>query len=758
MKTRIILTGIVVCGLAVGLAAAQAPLAERIPSGALVYVGWAGQTLPFSGSMFGQLINDPAVGQILGAIRKGVLADIDDPKGQQAFRDAWGMAKVAWKHPIALAVLDVKKGEKGPEPSAVLLIDLGRDRDAFAKHLDAVLAATGEKLPFTDAAIAGVNYKTCATPIGVPVAVGYMGNIFFLAAGADLPKRLIELGEPQSLQADKEFAAAMKAVSGENVQGAFYVDVARVKAVVESFTGGPAPPGAKAASPVQKISAALGVDKVHAVAGAVRVIDRGLYTKAKVFTPAPHRGLLLALAGKPLSDADLATLPADSLYACAINLSPKDAYDELRRVVGAISPQADQQLARGLAQVDKMLGLSIVEDVLANLGDTWTFATAPSLGGLLTGTILSVEVKDEAKFKAAADKITAFFRNMLSPPASAPAEATSRPRRGSRPRIDTVRVDRTDVHYVAFALRRTPVPVAPAWAIHKKRLYIAGWPQVIQAAIAANGAAPLTKNPAYQKARARITGKPVALSYCNTPAIVRHAYPLILLAGTALANAAASELGVSAQPGWLPSLPVMEKYLWPQISAASAEADGVVFESYGSMPGVGLAAAPVASPLTVAALMPALGRARHKARRARSMANLSGMGKAIAIYMNDGVNDRPPPNLAAVVAGKFFPPQVLVSPHRDHRRKVPRLVNGKLVGDVDYVYLYYPKLDELQGWKKRQILAYERPEYYRGEGTVVLYTDFSVQWVDGDRFREQLRRSKQVQDKMVEAKKDTGEF
>ena len=46
--------------------------------------------------------------------------------------------------------------------------------------------------------------------------------------------------------------------------------------------------------------------------------------------------------------------------------------------------------------------------------------------------------------------------------------------------------------------------------------------------------------------------------------------------------------------------------------------------------------------LLVSILMPGLGRARELARRARCMSNLSGVGKALAIYINDGANDEWP--------------------------------------------------------------------------------------------------------------------
>jgi len=53
------------------------------------------------------------------------------------------MARIAWQHPAAAALIDLKKGEREPQPTAALLIDLGKDKPAFAKHLAAAATVRG---------------------------------------------------------------------------------------------------------------------------------------------------------------------------------------------------------------------------------------------------------------------------------------------------------------------------------------------------------------------------------------------------------------------------------------------------------------------------------------------------------------------------------------------------------------------------------------------------------------------------------------
>jgi len=724
MTTRMILTGAVLCAMVVaGPAVGAEPLADKAPAGTLAYAGWAGKSLTFSGSMLGQLVDDPTTGRIFAAIHDAIIRNIRDREGRTAFESAWGMAKIAWKHPIAVVLLGVKPGEKGPVPDAAILIQLGREKAAFAKHLDTILDLVGEDIRITDAAVGNVDYKTFGTPLGFDVSFGYLGkDMFFVATGPETPKRLIELTPEKSLKTDKKFAAAMKAVSGENVQVACYLDIDGLLKAVEALT----PP--RGMAQVKRIIAAVGIDKVQALAGTIRVIDRGMYTKTKLFTPAPHRGVLLAMAGKPLTDADLAGLPADSLIAGAVNLSPKDAWDQLRESARKIDPNAEKKIVAELDKVGKKMEVSIVEDVLANLGDTWLLASAPSLGGVLTGTVLSVEVKDEAKLKAAAAKITAFVKDRLPPAAMPP-----RQRRG--PIIEALRAGRTEINYVSFAGMRPIIPLSPAWTLYKKRFYLAGWPQVIQAAIAGNGRQPLTKDPAFRKARAKITGKASALFYCNVPAVVRHAYPFILAGWTAAASQVARELNTPISPAWLPSLPKMEKYLWPQISAVSADADGIVFESYGSLPGVGLVAGPMTSPLTVAVLVPALARARHNAKTA---SNLHMIGMGLHMYAADHDGDFAP-DLAAL-KDYLGGTRMFVSPLSG--RKPPKMVGDKLVGEIDYIYV--PGANTDMRAADEVILAYERPENHKGRGTYALFGDAHVEWMNMKTFRKALARSQEL--------------
>ncbi|GAG45049.1 unnamed protein product, partial [marine sediment metagenome] len=221
----------------------------------------------------------------------------------------------------------------------------------------------------------------------------------------------------------------------------------------------------------------------------------------------------------------------------------------LRCLLRQVNPEADEELTEKLAKMEEDIGVSITEDILSNLGDTWVLASAPSQGGFLTGTLLRVEIKDAEKLAAAIRKVEDFIKRRYGPsPQTRPASGPSLgPPSRHRISIETIRAGQTEIHYL-FVSGGSPMPIAPAWAIHNDQLYLAGWPQVLVSAIEATGAASLMQEPMFRKTRARISGQPSAMVYTNTPKMLRLTYHWLLLGWSMGAGALSGELGVLVRP------------------------------------------------------------------------------------------------------------------------------------------------------------------------------------------------------------------
>jgi len=700
---------------------ADAPLADKLPAGSLAYIGWAGRNLPFDGSHAGQLLQEPAVGHMLGALKQ-VIDKLPDKNIQHV----WALAGIAWQHPIAFSLIELGPGPQGrPTVSAALLIELGKDQAAFAKQLDAIML--NAKVPVSEASIGKVKYRTIASPVGV-ISLGYNGNTFFLTVGDRTAQTLLSVKAAASLKTDKAFIARRKDTAGENEQLAYCVDVTQLKArVAKVISGAPAAGAVRNGAPADKakglkILDALGLGKISVVSGSMRIVDKGLLTKARILTPAPHRGLLLPLGGAALRKSDLAAAPDDTIFLGAMKLSPSALYAEILTVARQIDPDTEKEILNGIREAEKELGISISKDILGSLSDTWILTSAPSLGGLGTGTVLTVDVKDPKKLQAAIDKIKAFVKKQSGPPESR--------RRG--PSIETFKSGKFEVHAL-----RVGAPVTPTLAISGKKLYFALWPQVVIAAVENGGKKPLARNAAFKALRARVSPKASVLSYVDTPSLVRNVYNFILIGWTALAGEMHGSRGMPFSPkaDWLPALPKIEKYLSPEIAAVSSDANGITVESYGSLPVVSnyLTSMVSAAPAVVAVLIPAIQRAKALAGQAASKANLRGIGMGIAMYRAEN-NNQAPPSLTTLVEKGYITARALVSPISG--RRMPTDSKGLPMGKSDYIYIVPGPTPA-----GHLICAYELPENYRKRGTCVLHVSGAVTWMDMPAFKALLKKT-----------------
>jgi len=756
--------------LAAGGAAAQPeqtpppPLADRLPAGTIFYAGWAGRSLglTWEGSAVGQLLREPVMERNIAALKQWLL-EASPIKDHPATAPAWNLAALAWQRPIALAVLEVEPEAERVE--AAVIIGVGEKREAFAAAVDKLLAAVAKPEQIKDVTIGAATFRQIAGPEEhEPVSFGFIENRFVLTLGERAPQMLLAVQPEASLATADRFTAAMKPVAGENTQLALWLDAAKVqKLLKQAFPPGEAaeaPPAGRRPNPATfawALAEALGLAKVDSVVGTVRIVERGMLSTTRIVTPAPHRGALLPLAGAPLRDADLAGVPADALFAAALNLSPSAALAELRRALASAAPEAAEELEEGLAEAQEELGVSIERDLLGNLGDTWVLASAPSYGGWVTGTVLSVEVTDEKALAAALAKIEAFANRQMNPqrpregrvgearadgapPAQdEPTEREAHPAR-TQFTFHTHQAGPLEIRYLSGALPDVPLPVKPAWAVHKGRLYVAAWPQVIQAAVENAGANPLTADAHFQRLRAQLGPRASALVYVNQPKLTRAAYTALLPLATMGLSAGRAHVNLPETLG-LPALSRLEKHVWGQLSTVRSDEGGITFQSYGSSIGLGMAN-PAAAGLMTSALVPALARSRGLARRAVSASNVHQISLGVHMYAADHDGAMPPDidSLLPYVGSA----EVFVSPASG--RKPPRVVDGKIVGEVDYVYLPWTRLRAI-GDPTRAIIAYERPENYDGKETNVAFADGHVERMPMGAFRRALDRSEKARRK-----------
>ena len=125
-------------------------------------------------------------------------------------------------------------------------------------------------------------------------------------------------------------------------------------------------------------------------------------------------------------------------------------------------------------------------------------------------------------------------------------------------------------------------------------------------------------------------------------------------------------------------------------------------------------------------------RGRTVAKRAASMANLTGIGMAMMIYTTDGVNDAWPPDLEALVKAKQ-PAKMFVSPSSG--RKSPYDAKGRFKSD--YIYIKGMPTSSPGG----MILIYEPPQFNKFEKVLVLDVNLSVSIMKPGEFKREIEKT-----------------
>jgi hypothetical protein len=730
-KVRIALAiGFVV--LSCQLAQAAPPLADRLPEGTLVYCGMA----PASTEGLVKLLEQPDVKPLVDSLKAFALSKMDNADEKVQFEQVVALALTALKHPAAVALIDVQPpapndAQPAPKISAALILDLEKDKDAFAADLKKLLAAIKDA-KFVEATTAGVTYQQVPMPQGNTLSFGFAGNMFFLTVGDKTVEALLALadGKGKSLAANPTFAAAMKEVGGESPMQAFYVDAKSVLSTIKKFVPEPETPAADGPPSFWTIVRALGLDGVTTIVAASAMQGGQEVDKLRIASPAPHRGILTLLAGKPLGKNALDGVPADADIVLTLNLSPTQVLEQLRASAKLVEPRAAAQIDSGLAALSGQLNLDIEKDLLASVGDQWMLVSAQSLGGLLTGTGVVIELKDAKKFGECLVKLETFAKAMLNAP-NMTSEGQTVPAAGVGPKIASYKVGDLDIHYLTN--KGASWPVAPAWAVVKNRLYVAGFPQVVETMALGGSEKPLAGDARFAALRKLVAPEACGLSYVNPERLLRMLYGVPLAVSAVLSNMPDMP---NFPPTLLPALPKLEKFITPSIGAISNDDKGVTLESTGGFSGASLAALP----MTLAVALPALGHARENVKKTMSATHLSAIGKALQLYFADN-NDQWPGDLTKLVEKGLLTADCFYSPLNDHRPTAGAVdVAGKPIGPIDYEYLG----GQFDAKTPPDLLvAYDTVEMKLGGGCSALFVDGSVRRVTPTEFTRLLAKTQE---------------
>ncbi len=704
-------------------------LPEMLPADTLLYIGWPGAEALAEANRataLGKLLAEPEIVQsrqkwreeVWPAIRKLILKEIgDNAQAVTAFEFAMEAADLCWRRPASIALVGVDMGMFGPMVDVAVIVDAGPQAADLAKQLDEVLKDM--ELPFgqaSDLPVGDATFRQLPIMPAIPLRYGVYRDKFVVTLGLKVTGHLLAGAESRSLAESERFIAAMKYVEGSTSVPTGYLDLAGVVATLERFQpmfAGMNLPVLGEPGGVRKMLNGIGFGSVQSLSGSIIVQDQGYKTQTFIHVPGLNAIPDVKIRKTTISDADLAVVPRNVRWATVSVQDIPAGYKQIMGLLTIMSPEITGQVTQVLDDFEQKTGLRVVDDILGAFGEKTAIFDAPEHGGIwLTGMVIVAEAKKDSRLNEAMEKLVAYLAERFE----------------VKDRMTIARDTYRGCEMTYLNVTGIPMPVAPAWTQYEGRYIVAWYPQMVRATLdhLMDKNESILANADFQRGRKLMPAGIASISYVDDQGTMRFLYSVALpLAQTLMAMG--QDKGVPANITLFPSWPAIGKHMFGTVSVQVVQDEGMRFISHGVVPlgTMSMTTSVGVSSMMVSILLPSLARARELSKRTVSAANLAGIGKAMYVYANEN-DDKFPPSLQTLVEIGAISPTTLISP--------------KDAPDKGSSYIYIEGQTTSDHYDN--ILIYEDPDNYAGEGTNVLFVDSHVEFMTMPAFEQALDKTK----------------
>jgi hypothetical protein len=539
---------------------------------------------------------------------------------------------------------------------------------------------------------------------GVPGYWGWVSNYFVFA---------INDGKGAAVKYLSKLRAAapvyLEKVSGTGDLLAVYMNCEKIAGIVTAVASQEG--ATDELSTVSTVIKELGLDNVKTVTARAGFAEADVVCNELISVEGVRRGLLANLGTIKLSMFDM--VDAGAVNAAAVNYDVAGIYDTIMRAVKAGVPEVVYALIeQTIAGFEEQAKFNIRTGLLESLAGPMVFYSLPA-GVMMEvpsgGVVAMAKLKDasllEKTMVALGQFVAAKGEGMLQVSSQVQSDG------------------RTYHSWVIAPLAM--MQVMPCWTVAEDHVVIASNATLCNVAVkriasAGSGKKSIRTTEGFKKATAKVPGKLVCLSYTDSKVqfsqmmvAIQQFWPMLTMV--------AAQGGVKL-PVVVPSLADIVKDMGPTCQYAWFDSEGLRSYYEGSGIEVGAVAA---VPIGATVLLPALSKARTRAKHAVSASNLHQIALALKMYADD--HDGKFPSTLEGAKSYYHDEKLLESPLK------PKGFDGP-----SYVYIAHetPYIKSAD----KYIVIYENPEYCRDKINV-LFLDFSVRTMKREEFLETLKET-----------------
>ena len=474
-------------------------------------------------------------------------------------------------HPIR-GMLDLIRGQVGialieadPSgqsiPDVVLLVDFGEGVAEFRKVHDKLIAGHGEELELQMLEHEGVAYQTMVTPMGIEVAVGYLGNALAICSRPERMTSVIDgfKGNGQNVLANG--STYKKVVEHTQGSAAFLSVFFNMEGVLSYF-------GEQMDPMTLRVLEVTGLSSVRGLGMTSRFVGEGVRDTFFAYAPGEKKGMMeIFYTGSGDATRFLPRVPANAFWASAGSANWALMLDKIMEMAGEVDPAFREQIAEGIGQFEDQMGIDLMEDLLKPMGDDIAlYAALPDGGGLIPDVVLMTRLKDPGRFLGSLSRMVDQARRMTED--------------HRRYQVEHRRMEfmGKEIHYVHVSHSRgDPFPVTPCFTLDGDIFVMALYPQVLKDFIARGKDSPsILTRPDFVRVRRGLPENLASIEYMDFQAGIKLLYGSLV----PLAQMMGKDSNIPMDVALLPRSQTVAKHLFGGAWGMELRDDGVALHAY----------------------------------------------------------------------------------------------------------------------------------------------------------------------------------